>query len=81
MIRPVHLVPTGNTSEVVEAYDTERCVCGGLLAHPHVRVGHLPCSCAPGGHRTRLCMDCGAVTYEPPHDETIKPTMASLYDE
>jgi hypothetical protein len=65
----MELVHSGRTpTEMVEIYDTPSCPgCGGLLASPHVLISHLPCSCVPGGHRSRTCLECGHIHYEPKH--------------
>lgn len=68
-------VPTGNTPhERVEIYDVDRCAaCQCRLVYPHTIMTHVPCSCAPGGHRAWHCFGCRTWTYDPPHDETVRP--------
>lgn len=44
------------------------CPNGHRLEPPTVRVGHQPCGCAPGGHRSFRCEVCGSTIYRPEHD-------------
>jgi len=63
--------PTSNGHQVVEVAPTH-CPNGHALKRPNVQIGYLPCSCADGrGHRLWRCWTCGAVIYDPDHDEQV----------